>query len=176
MDPTLGEIRLFAGTFAPRGWAYCDGTILPIASNTALFSLLGTYYGGDGRTTFALPDLRGRVPLHVDNQTVQLGEVQGSPQISISVDQLPPHNHPASAVLNATLNQADTKDPSNALIAKDRGTTSYSTDAPANVSMPPAAVQGTVAAAGGGQPFDNHQPSLGLSYIICMQGVYPQRP
>jgi len=179
MEPTLAEIRLFAGNFAPRGWALCDGQTLAINSYQSLYSLLGTTYGGDGRTSFALPDLRGRVPVQQSHGSgllhIDLGQRLGANTNVMSLAQMPNHNHAASASLRATDSQADTRDPSNGALAKDRGTTTYQTDAPANVDMKPDSLQVDVAFAGGNAPIINQQPSLGLNYIICLQGLFPSR-
>lgn len=179
MEPTIAEIRLFAGNFAPRGWAFCDGQILPIAQNQSLYSLLGTTYGGDGRTTFALPDLRGRVPVHAGDgpglPDVRLGQRFGSATYVLTVAQMPPHTHPLTAKLRATDSQADTRDPSNAALSKDRGTSTYQTDAPANVNMHPTSIGGGIGQTGDNAPINNMQPSLGLNYIIALQGLFPSR-
>ncbi|NOT56941.1 MAG: phage tail protein, partial [Deltaproteobacteria bacterium] len=126
-DPFIGEIIMFGGNFAPRGWAFCNGQLLSIAQNTALFSILGTTYGGDGRTTFALPDLRGRVPVHAGNSQgpglppVQLGEMAGSPSVTLTVSQMPMHNHLVVASQTAT-----TTDPNGGVPGNDaRGTPIY---------------------------------------------------
>ncbi|GAB4425184.1 MAG: tail fiber protein [Bacteroidia bacterium] len=177
----IAEIRLFAGNFAPKYWAFCDGALLPIASYQPLFSLLGTTYGGDGINTFALPDLRGRVPVHVGNSVgpglppVGLGQKFGTETTILRVDQMPPHSHPVTAKLRATDAAADTRDPSNAALAKDRGTSTYQTTAPANVDMKVDSVSGGLIQGGNGQAIENHQPSLGLNYIIALVGVYPSR-
>ncbi len=159
MDDYLAEIRLFAGNFAPRGWAFCHGQLMSIAENSALFSLLGTTYGGNGQTTFALPDLRGRVPIS-DGQGRglsfhSLGEQAGSENVTLLTDQIPNHAHP---------------------IAK---TTTTGTDASSNTFVV-GAPGGTAQAAnsgnfGGTAPHSNMQPYTGLNYIICVEGCYPSR-
>lgn len=166
-EPFIGEIKLFAGTFAPRGWAFCAGQILSIAQNTALFSLLGTTYGGNGQTTFALPDLRGRVPVH-DGPTTTLGEVAGLEQVTLLQNQLPAHSHPlmASAL------------PANSGVATGRGVADTSgngaliyaaggTAAP----MSPAAIEPV----GQSQPHENRMPYLAMNYIIAVEGIFPSR-
>jgi len=167
-DPFIGEIQWFAGNFAPRGWAFCDGQLLPINQNQALFSILGTTYGGDGRTTFALPDLRSRAPLHrgqgpgLSNRN--LGSKGGTETVTLSVAQMPAHTHTAKAK-NATGTENVPNDRSLANIRRG-----YSTDA-ADVAMD----ESTVGSAGGGQPVNNMQPYLGLNCIIALQGLYPSR-
>jgi microcystin-dependent protein len=166
-EPFYGEIVLFAGNFAPRGWAFCDGQLLSIAQNTALFSLLGTTYGGNGQTTFALPDLRGRTPIGprqgpgLSNR--DLGQQVGEENVTLTVNQLPAHNHP----LRGSDGAVNSTKPTSAVPAKGG---SYSTANP-NVTMHPQAA----GISGGSQPHDNMQPSLGLNYIICIEGIYPSR-
>jgi len=161
-DPFIGEVRAVAWDFAPRGWARCDGQLLPIAQNQALFSILGTTYGGDGRVTFALPDLRGRVPVHAGNE-IRLGDRAGEAQHTLGVHELPTHNH----ALLATSAPGQGQSPDGALLA---GAKVY---APGSASVPlaPAAV----GASGGSQPHDNMQPYLTVNFIIALNGVYPSR-
>jgi microcystin-dependent protein len=179
MEPVIAEIRLFAGNFAPRSWAFCNGELLSISQYQALFSLLGTTYGGDGRTTFALPDLRGRVPLQQGNgpglQPIRLGQQLGTNANVLSLSQMPSHKHGATARLRATDSKADTRDPSNAALSKDRGTATYQTEAPANVNMKADSIQTSVGYVGASAPVPNQQPSLGMNYIICLQGLFPSR-
>jgi microcystin-dependent protein len=166
--PYLGEIRMFAGNFAPRGWAFCNGQLLPIAQNSALFSLLGTTYGGDGRTTFALPDLRGRVPLHPGTgpglTTRRLGEKSGGESVTLAVSQVPSHSHTVAP--GAVSGQGNTSWPAGSAPAAGRNF--HSTAAP-DVSMRATVSTNT----GGGQSHPNMQPYLGISFIIALQGVYP---
>jgi microcystin-dependent protein len=167
-EPFLGEIRMFAGTFAPRGWAFCDGQILPISSNSALFALLGTTYGGDGRTTFALPDLSGRAPMHPGNGPGltfrTLGQKGGTETVTLNVSELPTHTHQMSAI-NATGN-SDV--PDNNSLAQ----AGYQADSTTNlVNMHAVAITNT----GGGQGHDNMAPSLGINFIIALEGVFPSR-
>jgi microcystin-dependent protein len=163
--PFLGQITIFAGNFAPRGYAFCQGQILSISQNTALFSLLGTTYGGDGRTTFALPDLRGRVPVGAGQGpglTAQsVGETSGQETVTLTTQQLPPHTH-SIQVTNAP---SDTSNPVGAVPAKGG---SYSKGAPTGTAA-------NATQTGGGQPHSNLQPSLGLNYIIALEGIYPSR-
>lgn len=168
MEPFVGQISLFGFNFAPRGWALCQGQLLPIAQNTALFSLLGTTYGGDGRTTFALPDLRGRMPIGFGqgpglSQYVQ-GQVGGQEQVTLQAAQLPAHNH-AVAASSATTG----KNPSNAIPAVTPDGASYGTTA--DMSMSPTMVGG----GGAGQPHENRQPYLALNWCIALDGIYPSR-
>jgi microcystin-dependent protein len=176
MDEYMAIVKLFAGNFAPKNWAFCNGQLLPISQYQALFSLLGTTFGGDGVTTFGLPDLRNRVPIGAGSYQsffVQLGEKQGSPGISLSIPQIGAHNH-TEAVSNQN---AETDIPTaGAVMATpldDKGvqTLGYGTVAP-QVTLNPA----TLGMTGGNQPHNNIQPSLGLSYIICLNGLYPPRP
>ena len=166
-EPFLAQIMIFAGNFAPRGWAFCSGQILPIAQNTALFSLLGTTYGGNGQTTFALPDLRGRVPMHPGQgpglANRNLGEVGGSESTTLTVNNMPSHNHLASASqagATATRPSGNVPSAGGAYTAASDGTT-----------MNPAFIQN----AGGSQPFDTHQPFLCLNYVIALEGIFPSR-
>ena len=159
----IGEVRMFAGNFAPRGWAFCDGQLLAISSNSALFSILGTTYGGDGRTTFALPDLRGRVAVGVGqgpglSQRWQ-GQKFGSETNTLTTMNLPAHNHSVNIKANAGGNNV----PSNSIISVD----GKSTKAVTNSKV--------INSTGVGQPINNMQPSLGIRYIICLQGIYPSR-
>lgn len=171
-EPMLGEVRIFAGNFAPRGWAFCDGQLLAISSNSALFSILGTTYGGDGRTTFGLPDLRGRGVIHPGNgpglAPVSLGQVSGTESTTLTADQLPQHTHQLYGVL-------------------DRGTSSTPAGAyPADTMRldPEYSPSGTPIQMNSGvlgtnnstvQPIENRQPSLGVNYIIALYGIYPSR-
>lgn len=186
MEDFLGAIKIFAGNFAPRGWFFCNGQILAIAPNTALFSLLGTNYGGNGSTTFALPDLRGRAPIGwgqgpgLSNYVV--GEPSGTENISISINNMPAHNHVATSTLalNASNAAATVSTPvaGNALGAgKDVNTDPVSmyTTATPNVPLTGGSVATTVGISGGSVPINILQPILGVSYIICFQGFFPSR-
>lgn len=158
----IGEVRAVAWNFAPRGWALCNGQLLPIAQNQALFAILGTTYGGDGRSTFALPDLRGRVPVHVGND-IRLGERAGEAQHTLTVHELPPHEH----ALLATSAPGQGQSPNGALLA---GAEVY---APGSASVPlsPAAVGAT----GASHAHDNMQPYLTVNFIIALTGIFPSR-
>lgn len=179
-DPFLAEIKIFAGNFAPRGWAFCQGQILSIAQNTALFSLLGTTYGGNGQTTFALPDLRGRVPVGMGQgpglSQYLLGQQAGLEAVTLLASEMPAHTHTATSTANARTPAGNSNDAAGRIWADDAGVSSatYSTLA-ANAQMSPAAITTTVAVAGGGQPHTNVQPYLALSFIIALQGIFPSR-
>lgn len=163
-QPYIGEIRVFAGNFAPAGWALCQGQLLAISENEALFALIGTTYGGDGQTTFALPQLSSRIPVH-QSATYPLGTVAGVEEVTLTTANLPVHSHPVSATTQA----ASSASPASASWAATSGP-SYSTDAAApTVSMSPAAL----AAAGGSQPHDNMPPFLAVNFIISLFGVFP---
>ena len=169
-DPYIGEIRMFAGNFAPRGWASCDGQLLQVSQFDALFSLLGTIYGGDGRTTFGLPDLRGRIPVHAGSgpglTNRPLGQKSGSERATIATAQLPSHNHPA----RATRENADTENPTGAHLAVPEESLYRGLDSSV-VAMAPSLVQN----AGGGQTHANVQPFQCVYFIIALSGVYPSR-
>jgi microcystin-dependent protein len=175
MEGTLAEIRLFAGTFAPRGWAFCQGQVFSIAQNTALFSLLGTTYGGNGQTTFALPDLRGRAPVGTGQgpglQDVSLGEVGGTATVTLTTTQLPSHNH-SMQVNNNTASMTPTA-AGNFLNSKTESGESVAaiSNVDSRVTLNPV----TIGPAGGNQPFSIMQPYMGMNYIICLEGIYPSR-
>ena len=177
MEPFVGQITVFPFNFAPVGWALCEGQLMPISQNTALFSLLGTFYGGDGRTTFALPDLRGRVPVgqgQVPGLSFHdIGEMEGGEAVTLLATQNPPHSHPFPAVAA----QATTNAPNGALPAEGhgsgRGAFPVNFYAPPQTAVPLAS--GQVASAGGGQPHNNLQPYLSLNWCIALQGVFPPR-
>ena len=181
MEGTIGEIRMFAGTFAPRNWAFCAGQLLAIAQNTALFSILGTTYGGNGQTTFALPDLRGRVPRGTGQgpglANVNLGEVSGTETVTLLTTQMPAHTHTATGTLAVNQNPGTSSNPVNNYLAGGQ-------DATANPipSYAGAAAGGnlngltvTVGTAGGSQPAPILNPYLGMNYIICLFGIFPSR-
>ena len=169
-EPLLGSIMLFAGTFAPRGWAFCDGQLLPISQNQALFSIIGTVYGGDGRTTFALPDLRGRAPIGprqgpgLTNRT--LGSRFGNESTVLSVNNLPSHSH----AINASSAPGTSSSPNGGVPAVNRdGILHYGSTADATMSS------AVMSPSGGNQPVDNMQPALAINYCIALQGVFPSR-
>jgi len=165
--PYVGEIRMFAGNFAPAGWAFCNGSLVPIAENETLFNLIGTTYGGDGQQTFALPDLRGRVPVHQGSgpglSTRQMGELAGSETATLTVGQMPMHTH----VLRASNAAATLGTPAGDVLAK----TSINSYGSAPPTMPMAAP--AVPLAGGSQPHENMAPFTAISYIISLFGIFP---
>jgi microcystin-dependent protein len=169
-SPFIGEIRMFGGNFAPQGWMFCDGSILPIDQFDVLFSLIGTTYGGDGQQTFALPDLRGRVPIHQGTflSSFVLGEVGGSESVTLTQSQIPGHTHP---LLGSSAGAASTS-PAGNVPATMAGVTTfaYGTDLPPTTFAPQ-----SVTAAGGNQPHDNLQPYLCISFIISLFGIYPSQ-
>jgi microcystin-dependent protein len=171
MEGYIGEIRGFAGNFAPRAWAFCEGQLLSIASNTALFSILGTTYGGDGRTTFALPDLRGRVPIQQGTgpglPNYQLGQSGGSATHTMIVTEMPSHNH--TGTIKCQTGAGNTSTPEDAYVARVGNAYSDSQ----NGSMAADAL--TINNTGGGQPFSIMQPYLAINFIICLQGIFPSR-
>ena len=179
MEPFLGQIMMVGFNFAPRGWAFCYGQLLPIAQNQALFSLLGTTYGGDGRTTFALPDLRGRCAIGMGQgpglSNYTQGEMAGQEHVTLIQTQIPTHTH----ALTASSAVGTASDPSGAFIANnqvtiERGNTvpgSAFNPGPANASMNPQAILPT----GGGQPHENRQPYIAMNYIIALEGIFPSR-
>ncbi|MBI1494839.1 phage tail protein [Halocynthiibacter styelae] len=168
MEPFIAQIMIFGGTFAPRGWAFCDGQLLPISSNEALFSLIGTTYGGDGRTNFALPDLRGRAPIHEGQgpglTNRQLGHPYGAEQVSLTANQLPEHSH----TMNVANAPADNSRPQGDMLGRSEIYT-----ATTSPTVPLAAE--TISGGGSGHGHDNIQPSLAVNYIIALQGIYPSR-
>jgi microcystin-dependent protein len=178
-DPFLGEIMLFAGTFAPRGYALCNGQLLSISQNTALFSLLGTTYGGNGQTTFALPDLQGRFPLHAGSgpslTSHQLGQQGGSENTTLTTAQLPSHTHP----LVVSSAAATSSSPAGNILAVANGRTTSNDD---NVTTNAYAASGTatvntnaIGATGSGQPVSLVNPYLALNFCIAIEGLYPSR-
>lgn len=170
-NPYIGEIRLFAGNFAPVGWAFCDGQLVPISENDTLFNLIGTTYGGDGQSTFALPDLRGRVPMHFGTgaglSNRPFASPGGAESVALTTQQIPAHTH---AVAAATTGQVAS--PANAVFADatsaQTGVRVYSSAASTGVMR-----ANNVTPAGGSQPHENFQPYLCVNYIISMYGIYP---
>ena len=171
-DPFVAEIRIFPFNFAPKGWAWCNGQLLPISQNTALFSLLGTTYGGDGKSTFALPDLEGRAPMHPGQgpglSLHDLGETGGSETVTLLESEMPAHSH----TLRAVSQPGDLADPTGRSIARGSAGNPYQSITNQNiVQMAPQ----TLAPAGGDQPHNNLQPFLTFYFNIAMQGVFPPR-
>lgn len=171
-EPFVAEIRIFAGNFAPRGWAFCDGQLLPISQNTALFSLIGTTYGGDGRTTTALPNLQGRAPMHPGRgpglTSRRLGQRGGVEMVTLSEAQMPNHNH---QVMTAVAPPATANSPANNLGFSRSVPAAYTNGSSNTVSLNGGALQST----GGGQAHNNLQPFLTLNFIIALVGLYPSR-
>jgi microcystin-dependent protein len=170
-QPFIGEIRMFAGSFAPAGWAMCDGQLIPISENDALFVLIGTTYGGDGQETFALPNLQSRIPIKEgpgpDGTNYQIGEAAGTESVTLTTQQIPIHNH---AALASTTGQVSS--PANAVLATATSTQTgmriYSASAP-TTSLHPSSISPT----GGSQPHENTQPFLVVTYIISLFGIFP---
>lgn len=168
-QPYVGEIRMFAGNFAPSGWQFCDGALLPIAENDTLFTLIGTTYGGDGESTFQLPDLRGRLPMHQGANPATLtsyvlGQQGGVETVTLTVQQMPNHSH----TLTATTATGTQKNPGGNVLANSQGAQPYieeSADAALHTQA--------LAPAGGNQPHENRQPYLGLNFIISLFGIFP---
>jgi microcystin-dependent protein len=168
-DPFVGEIRLFAGNFAPQGWAFCDGQLLSIATNEVLFVLIGTTYGGDGQNSFALPDLRGRVPVHQGSNGQSnyiAGQSGGAESVTLTSNQMPAHTH---AMYASTSPASVTHGPSEVL-GSSTAMNLYGTGAP-NMAMDPNALT----LVGGNQPHENMPPFVALSYIISMFGIFPSQ-
>jgi microcystin-dependent protein len=162
-QPFVGEIRMFGGTFAPVGWNFCDGSLLSIAENDALFQLIGTTYGGDGQSTFAVPNLNGRVPMHQGNGFVT-GQNAGTETVTITAQQTPIHNH----AMIATSNISNQTDVANNVVAQSSTGKLYVEDTPTG-----ALSNLVVSAVGGNQPHDNMQPYLCVSFIISLFGIFP---
>lgn len=162
-QPYVGEIRMFAGNFAPAGWMFCEGQFLPISENETLFQLIGTTYGGDGESTFALPDLRGRIPIHQGNGFI-LAETGGAEEIMLTVPQIAAHSHP----LLASANLANTLNPSGNVVGSTLTATPYISLPPTSAISPQA-----VSSVGGSQPHTNFQPYLCVNFIISLFGIFP---
>lgn len=168
--PYVGEIKMFGGNFAPAGWMLCDGSLLSISENETLFTLIGTTYGGDGMETFALPDLRGRIPAHMGAgpglSTYTLGESFGSEQVTLTNQQMPGHSH----TMMASTNVGGRTSPTGNVVARSTNADIYSGDAP-NGTMAGTAVSTT----GGSQPHNNLMPTLCVNFIISLYGIFPSR-
>ncbi len=161
-QPYVGEIRMFAGNFAPAGWSFCEGQLLPISENETLFQLIGTTYGGDGEETFALPDLRGRVPIHQGNSFI-LAQTGGAEEVTLTVNQIPAHSHAMLAVAGV----GNTANPQNALPAQPTASIYNAGTNPVNMAPQ------IVTPVGGSQPHTNFQPYLCIDFIISLFGIFP---
>ncbi|MCH3884708.1 phage tail protein [Tenacibaculum aquimarinum] len=175
MEPFIGQIQAFGFNFAPRGWALCNGQLLAISANSALFSLLGTTFGGDGRTSFGLPDLRGRSIVHVGNgpglSNISWGEKGGDEQVYLNTTNMPSHNH--TAVINATNGDGDESIPNGGYLANSGNIDFYAEENQNGVALNNGSI--TVGNTGGNLPFQNRNPFLGIYVSIAMQGIYPSR-
>ena len=165
-QPFVGEIRMFAGNFAPAGWMFCDGTLLAISDFETLFNLIGTTYGGDGQSTFALPDLRGRLPIHQGNGFT-LAETGGVEEVTLTTSQVPQHTHP----FLASTSPGATRDPSGNVLGAAVGGSFYRPNAP----TPDILGANSIGSTGGSQPHSNFQPYLCIDFIISMFGVFPSQ-
>jgi microcystin-dependent protein len=168
-QPYIGEIRMFAGNFPPVGWMFCDGQLIPISENEALFNLIGTTYGGDGQENFALPNLQSRVPIHMGSNagvTYQLAEMAGVEQVTLTTQQIPVHNH---ALLGSTGNGSQAN-PNNNVLASSTLVKPYAAETPGTTMA-----ASSIGPAGGSQPHDNMQPFQCINYIISLFGIFPQQ-
>lgn len=171
-EPFIGQIQIFPYNFAPRGWAFCQGQQMSIAQNTALFSLLGTTFGGNGQTTFGLPDFRGRMPVGVGNgpglPSIDLGQIAGTPTVTLTIQQMPIHQHSISLLCNGS--EGGTNSPAGGYLGKaDPGPYAPTND---NSQMGPQPASGP---AGGNQPFGIMPPYLGINFCIALEGIFPSR-
>jgi len=167
-SPFIGEIRMFGGNFAPVGWAFCDGSLMSISQNDALFNLIGTTYGGDGQSTFALPDLRSRVPMHV-GQGFALGQSGGVEQVTLTTNQIPAHSH----VPQCDANAGGSADPTGRVWAGNSNTSINPYAAPGTIDSNMAAA--AMGSSGGSQPHDNMIPFLVINFILSLFGVFPSQ-
>lgn len=171
-NPFLCEIKIISWNFAPQGWAFCNGQLLPINQNQALFSLMGTTYGGNGQTNFALPDLRGKTPVH-EGSGLTLGQVGGEINHTVSISEMPQHNHPVNVIATTGASSANVNNPSAASLATSAPAEIYKSNAgnPTLISMSPS----TISNVGGNQPHNNMQPYLVLNFIVALVGIYPSQ-
>jgi microcystin-dependent protein len=169
-EPFVGEIRMFAGNFAPQGWAFCDGQLLAVSQNDALFSLFGTIYGGDGRTTFGLPDMRGRIPIHAGSgpglTPRKLGQKAGSENVTLTVNQLPSHTHQ----LRVSNDFGDTPNPQAATLRRTMGDVYRGA-----LDEPTIMNTGAISSIGGSRSHTNLMPYLCIHFIVALVGIYPSR-
>jgi microcystin-dependent protein len=172
-DPFVAEIRIFPFNFAPKGWAFCNGQLMPLSQNTALFSLLGTTYGGDGKSNFALPDLQGRAPMHPGQgpglSLHDLGEIGGSDAVTLLESEIPSHTHTVTAAINPALLAVPSP---NVGLARSRTVNAYQTTTNSNLT---AMASEALAPAGGDAPHNNLMPYLTINFCIALQGVFPPR-
>jgi microcystin-dependent protein len=184
MEGTLAEVRMFAGNFAPRGWQLCNGQLLPIAQWTAVFALVGTTYGGNGQTTFGMPDFRGRIAVGAQFSQgpglpiYDLGEMAGTPTTTLLLTNLPFHNHTVTGTITRQANNDATgltDDANGARTGLPSSPNIYSTATDALVPMAPPVITLTTAFQGGNQPFNSMPPYVGMNYIICVEGIFPSR-
>jgi len=171
-SPYIGEIRMFAGSFAPAGWAMCQGQLQPISQNDTLFTLIGTTYGGDGQSTFALPDLQGRAAMHMGkgpavSQTYQIGEKDGVESVTLTTQQIPNHNH----AVTVSQDLANAPSPANQVYAQSTQISMYTQDSPASKFFNAS----TLSPVGGNQPHENMQPYLVITFIISLFGIFPSQ-
>ncbi|WP_299890365.1 phage tail protein [uncultured Lacinutrix sp.] len=186
MDPFIGQVMMFGGNFAPRGWAFCNGQLLAISSHSALFSILGTMYGGDGRTTFGLPDLRGRVAKGMGNgpglSTVTEGEKGGRETVTLTINELPNHNHDGTSLRGTSTmpcNEEDggTNDAAGNVLGNAASGTPYNSD-PADSALGATgavSITGNTGNTGGQRAFNIDNPYLGVNYVIALEGIFPSR-
>lgn len=165
-EPYIGEIRLFGGSFAPAGWALCDGALLPISEHDALFNLIGTTYGGDGQTTFGLPDLRGRVPMHL-GPGYAIGQMAGAESVTLTVNQIPAHTHAAQAASGPGTQSSP--------VGGVWAASSLNQYGPGATNPSIAMAADALSPAGGSQPHDNMMPFVGINFIISLYGVFPSQ-
>lgn len=175
-EPFIGEIRCFGFNFAPRSWAFCNGQLLQIAQNTALFSILGTFYGGDGRTTFALPNLQGRIPMHWGNSPggldTRVGEVLGQTTVTLTANEIPAHDHAIIAAEASTVEERSVSPTNTSFVGNAKGGLIYQVPpVTANAPFSPRAISET----GGSQAHNNMQPYLVLNFCIALFGIFPSR-
>ena len=178
MDGTLAEIRMFAGNFAPRGWMLCNGQLLPISQWTAVFALVGTIYGGNGQTTFGVPDFRGRLAIGTGSgpglPAMTVGEMAGTPTTTLTTNNLPAHNHQVTGNINISANN-DTQNSTDPTGRRLAAAAAYTNQAAELVNMQPLGINLPTTIAGSNQPFSIEQPYTGMNFIFCVEGVFPSR-
>jgi microcystin-dependent protein len=181
MEGFIGQVIMFAGNFAPKDFAFCQGQSMAVSQNTALYSILGTTYGGNGTTTFVLPDTRGRVVVGAGQgpglSNYSLGQMGGSTLTTITAEQMPAHTHgiAATSMIHCNENLSDNVSPTGEFWGPTEGTNTYGTLTDTAMAADAVTVNITLANSGGSQPFDNSQPYLGMNYVVCMYGIFPSR-